>query len=531
MKKQPFSYYMELLNREDLLESTLMPFSAMDETVDMLTYDTRELKEGCRAIFVCKGAHFKPEYVEYAMTHGAVAYISEKDYGEYPHIIVSDIRRAMAILAKEFYEDAPNRLYTVGITGTKGKSTTSYFLRAILNACFEAEKKPRTGIISTIDIEDGSGPRPALMTTPEAMELYRICDTAVHHGLKHMIIESSSQALKYGRVTGVNFKIGCITTISPDHISPVEHPDFEDYFASKMKIFNQCEVAVINSGAADPNLAKLPETADWDAEAINKRLFDTAKAAGCRIISYGVKPTDDVRAEHIEKREDGIHFTVITSDFTEEFRITMPGLFNVSNALAAIAMAREIGVPVRYMKEALVDARAEGRMESYHSEDGKVIAIVDYAHNTLSFEELFKSVRVEYPTRSIVLVFGCPGKKAENRRKDLSESAARHADFVVVSEEDTADEPYVKIASEIVEHLGDCPHIVIEDRGAAVRWAVMNCPLPDKLILITGKGSETRQKRGTEFTFGLSDIDHAKNALRDYDETVRRENAAAEAEA
>ncbi|MEG2720481.1 MAG: acetylglutamate kinase, partial [Oscillospiraceae bacterium] len=211
--------------------------------------------------------------------------------------------------------------------------------------------------------------------------------------------------------------------------------------------------------------------------------------------------------------------------FDKTFRITLPGIFNVYNALCAIAVTSTYGVPSEIIYKGLIKARTSGRMENYSNETGKIIAIVDYAHNKLSFQTLYNSVLNEYKGRKIITVFGCPGKKAINRREDLGLLAGKYSDKVIITEEDFGEEDVMKISNEI-KHFVDtknCPNEIITDRGEAIKKAIMDCD-ENSLILITGKGNETRLKRGREYCPCLTDVDYVKKYLKEYDVKNKLDN-------
>lgn len=505
MKKHLLSEYIEVLTEKGLLVDT----NASDENLCMeichLTYDTRDMAPF--ALFVCKGAHFKREYLDLAVKGGAVAYVSEAKYSEaVPYIIVSDIRRAMVELAMLFYNNAPSRVVSVGITGTKGKSTTAYYLRAVLNDWFRSEDKPECAVVSSIDTYDGVINIESHITTPEAMELHRHFNNAAESGISHLVMEVSSQALKYGRVSGINFDVACFSNIGIDHISSIEHADFEDYFTSKLKILDSCKCACINTDADHA-----------------KRILSYAEGK-CRIVTYGSHESDTVYCSNIEKSGDATVFTVRCPDYEGELCITMPGIFNVSNALATIAMAHVLGVPFEFVKSGLYGARAGGRMQVYKSRDERIVVIVDYAHNRMSFEALYSSVKFEYPNRDIISVFGCPGGKAFLRRRDLGELAGANSDYVIITEEDSGEEPFANIAKDIAANIESCDYAVIEDRGEAIRKAILEYKAEKKIILLTGKGEETRQKRMTEYVDCPSDVEYTLEYLKKYDAAIAMVN-------
>lgn len=468
--------------------------------VNSISYDSNRVENG--TLFLCKGAHFKEEYLKSAEKQGAVAYISEKKYGvDIPCVLVSDARLAMCLMAVFFYKKCYEKFTLIGITGTKGKSTTTYFLKYILDLYLQSIGEKACGVISSIDTFDGIEKFESHLTTPEPFDLHRHFDNAAKSGLKYMVMEVSSQALKYGRVYGVNFDVGCYLNIGIDHISDVEHPTFEDYFESKMKIFSQCKTAVVNL--------------DSDRSGDVMRFAETAP----ELITFSAKDQNaDVYGCNIHKSGSDTLFTVRTKDFEEEITLTIPGLFNVENALCAISVCEALKIPKEFIVKGLYAAKSSGRMEIYENGDKSVTAIVDYAHNRLSFETLFKSVQKEYPGRRVAIVYGCPGKKAYIRRKDLGEISGKYADISYLTEEDPGEEPVRQISQEIAEHVAAAggKYKIIDDRGEAIRTAVFDCGR-NSVILITGKGNETRQKRGTEYIDCPTDVEYAVSALKEFD--------------
>lgn len=492
------SDYIELLSNKGLLLETDVSKETANRKIDCLTYDNREVCGS--ALFVCKGAHFKAEYLYASMASGAIAYVSEVRYdGVGSYILVSDVRVAMVYLAELFYDNAPSKVKSIGITGTKGKSTTAFYLKAIMDAWLEADGKPESAIISSITTYDGVINEKSHLTTPEAIPLHRSFNNAYKSGITHLVMEVSSQALKYDRVLGIKFDVACFTNIGLDHISPVEHADFEDYFTSKLKIFDSCKVACINTDAQHSD-----------------RVLKYADGK-CDIVTFGSSEDNTIYCSNIEKRGNTTCFTVRTPEFSEEVCITMPGIFNVSNALAAIAMSYVLGIPKEYVISSLRNARVNGRMLVYNSKDDKIAVIVDYAHNKMSFDAIFNSVSFEYPDRDVIAVFGCPGNKAISRRKDMGESAGSHADYIVLTEDDPAEENISDINAEIAKYIGDCKYDMVEDRGEAIHRAFFDYEADKRVILVLGKGEETTQKRGTEFVPTPSDSEYTLMCLKEYE--------------
>ena len=496
----PLGEYIQLLQRKNLQ----LDFSGAPLTreVALVSCDSRDVIPG--TLFICKGAHFKPEFLQSAKEKGAFVYLSEKKYDQVdlPYIQVSDVRLAMAYLADFYYNHPSAKLGVVGVTGTKGKSTTTYYLKYIFDEYLAAKKQAPSGVIGGIETYDGVEKFESHLTTPEPLELERHFANAVSSGIRYLSMEVSSQALKYDRVKNVEFAAAVFLNIGMDHISPIEHPDFEDYFASKLRIFAQAAAACVNLDC---------DHAD--------RVLEAARKSCPRIITFSqTDPSATIFGSQVRKAGGDILFRVKTPRYSREFRLTMPGLFNVQNALAALAVCEAVGVPEQYAFAGLMKARVPGRMEVYANADEKVSVIVDYAHNRLSFETLFRSVREEYPGRRIVTVFGCPGYKAYDRRKDLGEISGQYSDLVILTEEDPGEEPVENICRDIAQYVaqGTSDYSIVPDRGEAIKQAVMSCDEPT-VILLTGKGAETRQKRGIEYIDCPSDVDYAKQYLHDYD--------------
>lgn len=502
LTKYSLGEYTSLLTTKNLLADPLPAGLDLSRTVELVSYDSKNVVPG--TLFLCKGAHFRPEYLQQAADRGAFAYVSETPYPEVdlPCIHVTDMRQVIAPFAVQYYNDPSRLLNVIGITGTKGKSSTTYYLKYILDE-YLSSRKVRCGVISSIDTYDGVEEFESHLTTPEPLELQKHFANALSSGLGYLTMEVSSQALKYHRTLGTRFAAACFLNIGTDHISPIEHPDFEDYFQSKLKIFAQAEVSCVNLDC---------DHAD--------RVEEAARRDCRRVVTFSrTNPKADVYGSHIRKRGNDIIFRVtIAGGQSREFQLTMPGLFNTENALAAIAVCHALGIPQQCIYVGLMKARVPGRMEVYTNANDHITAIVDYAHNRMSFETLFKSVLEEYPGRRIVTVFGCPGKKALDRRRDLGEVSGKYSDLVVLTEEDSGEEDTVSICKEIATHVAEqgCAYEIQPNRGEAIRQAILGCDKPT-VILITGKGAETRQKRGLEYIDTPSDVDYSKTFLQEYD--------------
>lgn len=490
--------YVELVDKLGQLAAPVPAGLDLERTVELVSYNSKEVVPG--TLFICKGAHFKADYLADAAKRGAVAYVSENAYSEVnlPCVLVRDMRQVLAPLAVKYYNDPSQKLKVIGITGTKGKSSTAYYLKYILDELL-APRGKSCGVISSIDTWDGVERFESHLTTPEPLELQKHFAHAADSGMEYLVMEVSSQALKYHRTLGTRFAASAFLNIGTDHISPIEHPDFEDYFHSKLKIFAQADFSCVN----------------LDCDHGEEALTAAQSACGTVLTFSRHNPAASVYGHGVRKVGDDILFQVDAAQLSGQYRLTMPGLFNVDNALAAIAVCRGLNIPQKAVLDGLGKARVPGRMEVYSNGRGDVTAIVDYAHNRMSFETLFRSVRQEYPGRRIVTVFGCPGKKAFDRRRDLGEVSGQYSDLVVLTEEDSGEEDTVSICREIATHVA-CSCEIQPNRGEAIRQAVLSCHEPS-VILITGKGAETRQKRGLEYIDTPSDVEYAQTFLRELD--------------
>ncbi len=499
---RPLQDYAALLEQKGLLTAPVPAGLDLSAPVELVSYDSQDVVPG--TLFLCKGAHFKAEYLAQAKEKGAFAYISEKPYPEVdlPCLLASDMRQVLAPMADLYYDHPSQKLSVIGITGTKGKSSTTYYLKYILDEYLAEQGRGESGVISSIDTYDGAERFESHLTTPEPLELQRHFAHAVDAGIPYLTMEVSSQALKYHRTLCTRFAAACFLNIGTDHISPIEHPDFEDYFTSKLRIFAQAKVKCVNL--------------DCDHAG---RVLAAAQAAGGPVITFSQRdPEADIFADQVHKQGGDILFRVRSRRFLRQFRLTMPGLFNVENALAAIAVCQALDIPERCVYVGLMKARVPGRMEVYSNADETVTAIVDYAHNRMSFETLFRSVKAEYPGRRIVTVFGCPGLKALDRRRDLGEVSGKYSDLVVLTEEDSGEEDTLSICREISTYVAaqDCQFSIEPNRGEAIRQAILGCREPS-VLLITGKGAETRQKRGRAYIDCPSDVEYVHTCLQEYD--------------
>ena len=454
-----------------------VPFSA-------ITYDTRTVGGG--SLLVCKG-RFRPEYLDGLDGRGLAAYVADTDYSavvDAPGLIVDDPRKALSLLSAEFYGRPQDELTVIGITGTKGKTTTAYLTQAILNA----HSGGRCALFSSVDnCLDGHTYEESDLTTPESLDAFRMMRQAADNGMRYLVMEVSSQAYKVHRVHGLAFDIGAFLNISPDHISPIEHPTFEDYLYCKRQLITNSKTLVVN--------------ADCDRVQL---LRQDAAHAGIPVVDFSVHGPDDGRktAHAITATADGSDpddFRVTIRDHDAgTFRLRLPGDCNIANAAAAMAIATAAGVPADSPAlHAVETVTVPGRMEVLADPDTRTWAIVDYAHNFASVAALLDFVDSRYGADRpfITLVTGAAGNKAIDRRREIVEAAQHRIGRFVFTAEDTDTEPYEDICNDMMRHVTD-PDMdarIVVDRVTALTEAIRDArgnPERRDMVLVIGKGHE-----------------------------------------
>ena len=452
--------------------------------------DSRVVEPG--HLFICKGARFNARFLTAALEAGAVGYLCDESLApelahvapNTPALVTSDIRSAMALVSAAAWGYPNERMRVAGITGTKGKTTVAHFVRTILDA---GEPGSRAATLGTLETYDGVEQFVSRNTTPEAPDLWRHLAHAADHGLD-MVMEVSSQGLKYQRVEGLSYDIAAFLNIGVDHVSPIEHPTFDDYLASKLKIFERAQVALVNA-RMDP--AHAP------------RIFKAAGACNTVLcFSLDGKTTCDQQpdywASNIEPCADGMAFVAHTPQWSSPARIALTGMFNVENALAAIAIAQTLGCDQTAIVSGLASCRVPGRMDVVTSANKRVVAVVDYAHNGMAVEQVMSSVRQSYPNHYVVAVFGATGGKGAERRFEMPPAAAPYANHLVFTEDDAGPEPVERICAQMVDATpaGTSCEVVL-DREQAIRHALDLARSSEKpaVVCVLGKGHEARQLR------------------------------------
>lgn len=477
----------KILEDKNLVVKSHVYINKANAEVTDITYNSKQCSEGC--VFFVKGANFKAEYVKDAIKNGAAVIISEKEYEveDAGIVIVSNARLAMVYVAEEFFEKAYERFNLIGITGTKGKTTTANFVSNILREHLGY----KSGLISTNEIYTGKREEESHLTTPEAIELQRCFKETSDSKIKFLTMEVSSQAYKVNRINNVKFDVGIFLNISEDHISPSEHPNFTDYLNCKLEFLKNCKTVIINRG-----------TDYFEA------VLDAAKEAE-KIITFGTlehKDFVDYYVDNVENKKGILSFEVKGSEYSEKFKTKLQGRFNIENAMAAIIVANQYNIDEEKIKEGILNTLVKGRMSIFEKNEIKII--VDYAHNKLSFEKFFESIKEDYPGRRIISIFGAPGGKAYARRKELGEIASKYSDYIYLTADDPQFEEVSNICNEIATYIeGD--HKIIEDRTEAIETAFKEASSGD-IIVVLAKGGDSAQKIRGNLVHYESDLNIAK---------------------
>ena len=471
---------MKLASLLERLEYRILKGST-DCEIEEIVNNSNEVKPGC--MFICIiGAKFDGHTcAAEAGRSGAAAVVvadgrlSEEEIAEIPEtctvVSVSDTRYAMSLIAAAWYGHPAEQIPVIGITGTTGKTTTTYMVRSILENAGH-----KVGLIGTIETIIGDRHIPSKNTTPESVLVQKYLHEMVMAGCTMAVMEVSSQALMMHRTAGIMFEIGVFTNLSPDHIGEGEHKSFEEYLYCKSLLFRQCRVAIAN--ADDPHTKEV--------------LTDCT----CRIETYGITSEDaDIRAVNIEHIHRpgylGVAFDVVgKAEFPVELDI--PGLFSVYNALTAISICRHFSIEVSDIQKALKAAFVKGRIEMVRVSDSFTL-MIDYAHNAMALESLLSTLRDYHPNR-IVCLFGCGGNRSKDRRYEMGEISGKMADFTIITSDNPRFEEPAAIIDDIVTGMKrtDGTYITIIDRKEAIAYAIDNGQ-PGDIIVLAGKGHEDYQ--------------------------------------
>ncbi len=439
-----------------------------------ICYDSRKVTENC--IFVClRGInHDGHAYAKQAIQNGAAAILSETELEilEVPLIIVDNTRQCLAKISANFFEHPASKLTTIAITGTKGKTTTSFMIKSIL----ESSGK-KCGLIGTIGAAYGNKVMPLENTTPESYQVQKHMKNMLDLGYKYVVMEASSIGLKTHRLDGFDFDIGVFTNFSHDHIGKSEHKNMEEYLRCKSILFRKCKKGIIN-------------TDDKSAKKIIKN-------STCTIYTFGKNKSADYQIKNI-KLQKSSNSIGVEADFQGKLSlknvyISIPGEFNAYNALAAVSVCDILGINLGAILKGLANTEIKGRMESIDTFRSYSI-FIDYAHNAVSMENAISTLRKYSPNRLIVL-FGAGGNRPKIRRYEMGETAGKLADFSII----TSDNPRYENPMDIIEDIKmgmnktGGKYIVIPDREKAIEYAIENAQNGD-IIILAGKGHEDYQE-------------------------------------
>lgn len=425
-------------------------------------------------------------YIESAIENGAIAVVVEEGFDlksvKFPEditiIMAQNTRELLAIASCNFYGNPSKKFKLIGVTGTKGKTTTTFMIKEILE---KAGK--RVGLIGTVATYiNGERQADSERTTPESLELQKLFSTMVEQKVEYVVMEVSSQSLKLHRVDGCEFDLVVFTNFSEDHISPNEHPDMKDYFESKLKLFHMCKKGFTNID--DLQGAKIPS------------MFPESN-----IIGYGIDNSGNVLAKDITVTNSYVDFKVKITDRNERVKVDIPGRFTVYNALAAICVCKEIGITPEIIKEALLEIKVPGRSEMVPNKL-EIPIMIDYAHSPESLENILKAVS-SYTRGRVISVFGCGGDRDSRKRPIMGEISGKIADYTIVTSDNPRTEDPKKIVEQIEEGIKKTKgkYEVIVDRTEAIEKAIKMANKND-MIILAGKGHEPYQEiNGKKYPF------------------------------
>ena len=446
-----------------------------DQTeITTLINDSRKAEKG--SVFVCISGAVSDghSYAADVAAKGAAALVVEHEVdvpADVTVILVKDTRFALALMSAAYFGYPAEKMKIIGITGTKGKTTTTYMIKSILDGVGH-----KVGLIGTIEAIIGEKHIPAANTTPESYTIHKYFAEMVEAGCDCVVMEVSSQGLMLHRTAGIPFEIGIFTNLGKDHIGPNEHKDFEDYKRCKGLLFQQCRLGIANVD--------------------DKYFKDVFRNATCRVETFGFSENADLRAENVKLVSRpgylGVAYHVSgLMDFDVE--IDIPGKFSVYNSLTAIAVCRHFQVPVEKIKEVLKQAKVKGRIEMIKVSD-EFTLMIDYAHNAMSLESLLTTLK-EYNPKRLVCLFGCGGNRSRDRRYEMGEVSGRLADLTIITSDNPRFEEPQDIIDDIKIGIGrtDGKYVEICDRKEAIKYAIANGQ-PGDVIVLAGKGHEDYQE-------------------------------------
>ena len=459
-----------------------------DINITGISVDSRKITKGNLFIAINGFEMDGHKFINSAIENGATAVlIDEERYDEFKDlnieiITVTNTRDVVPFVACNFYNNPSKEFKLIGVTGTKGKTTTTFMIKKILE---EAGKK--VGLVGTVANYIGNEKlEDADRTTPEPIKLQELFRKMADSNCEYVVIEVSSQSLKIGRVDGCNFDIGLFTNLSEDHISPNEHPTMEDYFLSKAKLFDMVKTGIVNID--DPKGEEL-----------------IVLKPNCNFKTYSVNKASDKKATNISINNIETKFNTFINGKEELVEINVPGNFTVYNALGAISICENYNIDTKYILDALKKVTVPGRSELVPNKLGLAL-MIDYAHSEESLANILSAVK-SYTKGRVISVFGCGGDRDSRKRPKMGEVSGRLADYTIVTSDNPRTEDPNLIVKDIEEGIKKVTdkYEVIVDRTEAIKKAI-EMATPDDLVVFAGKGHETYQE-----------INHVKHP---YDERI-----------
>ena len=438
-----------------------------------ICYDSRAVKPGNLFVAICGYDTDGHKYIPMALEKGAACVLCEKAPAEGEYVLLSDTRRALALAGANWYGNPAGKMTMIGITGTNGKTTTTYLVKHILEDCLGA----KVGLVGTIQNMIGDEVLHTERTTPESLELQALFRHMADAGCTHVVMEVSSHALCLHRVDGVTFDVGVFTNLTQDHLD--FHKTMEEYCRAKAMLFARSKVGAVN--VDDP----------WAKEILAH--------ATCPVITYSAKGQAALEATDIRLEPHHVAFTAHYQGTETACTLGIPGAFSVYNALSALSAALALGIAPEKAAASLATARGvKGRAEVVPTPGKDYTVLIDYSHTPDSLENILKTVR-EFARGRVIAVFGCGGDRDPIKRPIMGKIAADLADLVVVTSDNPRTEDPMAIIDQILVGIpkDQTPTTVIENRRQAIRWAMDNAQAGD-VIVLAGKGHETYQEIGHE---------------------------------
>lgn len=456
--------------------------ASLDTEIAEVRCDSRAVQPGDLFVAIRGFETDGHKYIASAMQRGAAAVVCEEAPEGVPAVVVEDARAALAMIGANRFGHPADSMVMIGVTGTNGKTSTTYFIKAILEA-----EGAKVGLIGTNQNLIGGEALETERTTPESYELQALFARMRDAGCTHVVMEVSSHALALKRVYGIRFQAALFTNLTQDHLD--FHGTMEEYRKAKAILFTQAERGAVN--ADDP--------------AAEKMLAD----AQCPTTTFSAHDrAADLTAQGIELHADGVRFTAVCGAETAEVSLGIPGQFTVSNALGALEVCRTLGIPLERSAAALRKVPGvKGRVEVVPT-PREYTVLIDYAHSPDGVENVLKAVR-GFAKGRVIALFGCGGDRDRTKRPKMGAIADRLADYCVVTSDNPRTEDPDAIIAEIVAGMGDTPRTVIADRREAIRYALAMGE-PDDVIVLMGKGHETYQE-----------INHVKRHLDEREEVAK----------